>query len=725
VSQIFFLLFSLTFLTAALGGVIESPYPLPMALPSRDVVPESYEASLNTDKCTEKSCVLWKQFVLGQVYMQSSPSRACEIFLKLSEEQDFALKPICLMKAARVCEESPVVQQRLLMSIDDYLKKEKLSKWLKSGLLETQAFVAGNVSDEAFIARVLEATPQQKTKKFKIDLLLEALARAKKTHSPQVKKIENELSKISKAYTKNIAQSDWLSAANEAFMIHDYPTSEKYFKKVITSKKYDATSQRSALDLLRQTYKIGQKKTLALNTAKRLWRWDLKNLKRNKQQENIKHYLSSGLILARMQWTAHNNREARGILKKLLKLNEKPFLSDIYFVLGRMDEEEGRDDLALKEMEEAIKVSSADPGISKSQYQWPYAWLSFKSKKYEQAYSVLTLLAQSETDSGKKSQELFWLAQTCKSLNKETQAKEIFQKIITGEPLGYYTFLSFRELKLEIPKIDYNQNHMEEVTSEPLSKLKKIDDVDWNLFKWLISVGEYSWARKFLSEEVPVPDPATSSDWKIIFSQYAQARYLSPLFGKLSKISPEEKIKILKEHKNFLFPNPYLEIVTDAALNSGLWPEYIYSIMRQESSFDPDSLSPADAYGLLQILPGVAKQVGKRHHISFKKTSDLFDPSINIRLGSYHLRSYWDKFDGQFLLTTAAYNASPETVKNWVAHRYRGDVLQFIEDIPFEETRTYVKLVLRNFINYLLINSQSPTISFPEWCLKGFQVSKL
>jgi soluble lytic murein transglycosylase len=163
-----------------------------------------------------------------------------------------------------------------------------------------------------------------------------------------------------------------------------------------------------------------------------------------------------------------------------------------------------------------------------------------------------------------------------------------------------------------------------------------------------------------------------------------------------------------------LFPKRWGEFVDEGSHRSGLWPEYIFSIIRQESSFDALSVSGANAYGLMQILPAVAQ------------TNDqtiLLDPQSNIIFGSLHLRKYWDIFDGQFILTTAAYNASVDVVKGWLKTRYQGDPLIFIEDIPYEETRVYVKLVLRNFINYLRVSGGKP-LTFPEWCFDGIQTSK-
>ena len=120
-----------------------------------------------------------------------------------------------------------------------------------------------------------------------------------------------------------------------------------------------------------------------------------------------------------------------------------------------------------------------------------------------------------------------------------------------------------------------------------------------------------------------------------------------------------EKEKILSKHPEFIFPRTFKKAVESAGGQSGISSSYIFSIMRQESSFDPLAVSPANAYGLLQLLPSVAAALASKSGSPYHKPDDLLDPDLNIILGSQHLRNYWEEFDGQFILSTAAYNASP------------------------------------------------------------------
>ncbi|MBW8301378.1 MAG: lytic transglycosylase domain-containing protein [Hydrogenophaga sp.] len=131
-----------------------------------------------------------------------------------------------------------------------------------------------------------------------------------------------------------------------------------------------------------------------------------------------------------------------------------------------------------------------------------------------------------------------------------------------------------------------------------------------------------------------------------------------------------------------------------------------YAIARQESAFNPAAVSPADARGLLQLMPGTAKAVAVRHGLAFSKEKLTTDAGYNATLGAHYLGEQIDDFGGSYILTFIAYNAGPKRVPEWIA-RYgdpRGkpidEVVDWIERIPFPETRNYVQRVTENYQIY-------------------------
>ena len=134
-----------------------------------------------------------------------------------------------------------------------------------------------------------------------------------------------------------------------------------------------------------------------------------------------------------------------------------------------------------------------------------------------------------------------------------------------------------------------------------------------------------------------------------------------------------------------------------------------HGIMRQESSFERTAVSSAGARGLMQLMPGTARQAASRVGESYALGRLTDDPQYNILLGNHHMTELMDEWGGNALLVAAAYNAGSGNVRRWIAQngdpRLPGtDVLRWIEDIPFSETRNYVQRVLENAVVYEMIN---------------------
>lgn len=137
----------------------------------------------------------------------------------------------------------------------------------------------------------------------------------------------------------------------------------------------------------------------------------------------------------------------------------------------------------------------------------------------------------------------------------------------------------------------------------------------------------------------------------------------------------------------------------------------IHAIARQESQFDKMAVSSADARGLMQLMPGTARQVAERQGLSYTADALTSDPAYNIRLGSTYFQQMLSRFGGSYPLAIAAYNAGPGNVNRWIVAngdpRLPGaDMLRWIESIPFSETRSYVQRVLENAVVYDSINPQ-------------------
>lgn len=158
-----------------------------------------------------------------------------------------------------------------------------------------------------------------------------------------------------------------------------------------------------------------------------------------------------------------------------------------------------------------------------------------------------------------------------------------------------------------------------------------------------------------------------------------------------------------------LYPYPYRTEIQRAAAHWNVSPWLVLGLIRQESDFNPASLSHANARGLMQLLYGTARYHLKEVDLRTLSPDDLFRPEVNIPLGVAEFKSLLDQFDGQPAYALAAYNAGGSRVKQWLQQGPYRDIDEFIESIPFHETRGYVQAVLRNAQHYRHLYQSNPS----------------
>lgn len=142
------------------------------------------------------------------------------------------------------------------------------------------------------------------------------------------------------------------------------------------------------------------------------------------------------------------------------------------------------------------------------------------------------------------------------------------------------------------------------------------------------------------------------------------------------------------------FPLEYAALVETRASDRKLDPSWVMGLMRSESAMAEDAVSPAGARGLMQVMPKTARQLARRHSISYTGKHQLMQANENIELGTFYLRELLDKFGDNPVLASGAYNAGPNAVERWLADRMTDDPSIWVETIPFFETRDYIPRVL-------------------------------
>ena len=155
------------------------------------------------------------------------------------------------------------------------------------------------------------------------------------------------------------------------------------------------------------------------------------------------------------------------------------------------------------------------------------------------------------------------------------------------------------------------------------------------------------------------------------------------------------------------YPRPYPDEVADASMLSGVPPDWIWGVMRQESLFRKDSVSRADARGLMQMLPTTATAVARRWHLPTPHKDSLFDPPVALPLGAALMRELLDRYSGQLVLCLAAYNAGSTPVTRWLpAKSMDADI--WIENVPYAETRGYIQHIFEHIVAFAWARNAEP-----------------
>jgi soluble lytic murein transglycosylase-like protein len=180
--------------------------------------------------------------------------------------------------------------------------------------------------------------------------------------------------------------------------------------------------------------------------------------------------------------------------------------------------------------------------------------------------------------------------------------------------------------------------------------------------------------------------------------QYAAAfRALSSV---LETLSPAEVRGLPRDFWTMLYPQVFWPEISQLAQTRGLNPYLVLSIIRQESAFNPAAISSSGARGLMQLMPTTAQELLHKLKLPQEATSRLHDPQLSMTLGTHYFAGLMQRYQGNVVLALAGYNAGPTRAARWREQWPGVPTDEFIERSPLDETRNYVKLILRNLMIY-------------------------
>lgn len=516
-----------------------------------------------------------------------------------------------------------------------------------------------------------------------------------------------------KIYLQEMAEATQITTSSSGSTVAAEETVDSLKSQIRQEKK--PIEKMALMKKLRQKHRSANNKPEAVKVLTEFYKFSQKSWNKEKKNQDLAQlYLEATAAYGRHIWSDNDAKKAQQILSTTAKsLKNGQGLSEVYFLLGRISEELDQFKEAIKYYDLILVELKNGPlkgiNITREKILWSKAWAMYKMEDWQSALEGFQNLALETVDTSEKTRANFFSARCLTKLEKKDEAKKILESITQADFYSYYSLLAYDELGQKIPAF----NSLKATAKFDFDKsMSFLTDKQKELFYALINHDEIDLAERAALTMTDKPEQLTVLGLELA----ARAQRFLPLFVAFAKLPVEQKQDIIAHRSELLFPRMYKSEVSEMASKTGLPQSLIYSIMRQESAFNINSRSSANACGLMQVIPPLAKQLARKYKLDYKSSADLFNPQMNIKLGSFELSEQVKKQNDQYALVAAAYNAGPSAVSRWLKTRWRPkfDIVDFIEEIPYDETRLYVKVVARNHLFYDRLESPSKEFNFPE-----------
>jgi len=370
--------------------------------------------------------------------------------------------------------------------------------------------------------------------------------------------------------------------------------------------------------------------------------------------------------------------------------------------------------LVHQEREQAIDAFRESqqrfPNGSKAGYaHWKVTWLTLRQGRKEDAKKLLEEQITQYPAGNEASNALYWRARLAEEDNQPAMARAFYQKLsdryrnyyyadlgrerlsklpAAADPLGQYPLLD------RVPPLDNGEKIT--LTDPPA------DDLHLQKAKLLGNGG----LVEFAVREVQAAAEEEPGSWSLAETAqiYTDTGHYDRAIEVMKRGVPSYfavDIPMLpRPYWEALFPRAYWPDLKRYAEENRLDPYLVASLIRQESEFNPVAVSRANAVGLMQLLPKTGKLMAREESLKHYNASQLYTPAVNLKLGTRYFRGMVDKFGGSLEYALAAYNAGSDRVEEWMGQGPYRDTAEFVESIPFTETREYVQAIVRNAAVY-------------------------
>jgi|CZKJ01.1.fsa_nt_gi soluble lytic murein transglycosylase len=411
-------------------------------------------------------------------------------------------------------------------------------------------------------------------------------------------------------------------------------------------------------------------------------------------------------LLGQVAWAANDNDTFYRTVDELRQADAtSPWLEQALLSAANLHLVHHEYDQALDAFREAQQ--RFPNGARASYVHWKAAWLTLRQGRNEDAKKAFEEQIALYPGGAETPAALYWRARLAEEDNQFVMARAFYEKLSDRYRNFYYAELARQRMKRLPATTDAAAVTQYAILDRvpPLNTSGKIidteppaDELRVQKAQLLGNGGLVDFAVRELQAAAATDGgswaPAETAQLYVETGHYDRAieymKHSAPNYFALD--IPD----LPRKYWEALFPKPYWTDLKRSSAANGLDPYLVASLIRQESEFNPNAVSRANAVGLMQLLPKTGKAVAKEVKLKRFSASQLYTPAVNMQLGTRYFRGMVDKFGGSFEYALAAYNAGSERVDEWLAQGKYRDPQEFVESIPFTETREYVQAILRN-----------------------------
>lgn len=428
----------------------------------------------------------------------------------------------------------------------------------------------------------------------------------------------------------------------------------------------------------------------------------LKELIREPAAGNIR--MEALHTLSLVYWRLDRVKAFEACCRELIENGPNSLKRKAQFNLAANNFEHKQWDLAEANFARVLKMA---PGRAmQAQVRWKLAWITYLRKDYRRAAELFREAGRSSPGGKLRDASRYWEAKSLILSGNPKEARRILQGIARSSPLEYYGMAAARQLKSMGLSPELNQESRKPFPEVALTSAQRADSRVEAALK-LMELGLHEFA--FLNLQA-LPS-SMKDDTPIVFlaaraahgaGRYREAQQiLASRFGHLMRNPPPDAPKDFIE---IALPRVHFHETVQYAEKHSLDPHLVWAVMRQESLYDESAVSPAGALGLMQVTPRASGLTRKKGKIPSKVIAEILEPKKNIAFGIRILASNVRTFKGNLVPAIASYNADIRKVRQWVQRNGTMEPDEFIENIPYAETRHYVKKVLAGYQAYTYLH---------------------